>query len=65
MFMRTVQQNMFLVLNRVPVTFVTDSELISTIYASGVRGHSEFERKLGEGLKLHLANQKGKRPRKS
>ena len=28
MFMRTVQQNVFLILNRVPVTFVTDSELI-------------------------------------
>jgi len=27
-FMRTVQQNMFLILNRVPVTFVTDPELI-------------------------------------
>jgi SET domain-containing protein len=28
MFMRTVQQNVFLVLNRVAVTFVTDPELI-------------------------------------
>jgi len=28
MFMQTVQQNVFLILNRVPVTFVTDSELI-------------------------------------
>ena len=28
MFMRTVQQNMFLILNSVPVTFVTDPELI-------------------------------------
>ena len=28
MFMRTVQQNMFLILNSVPVTFVTDIELI-------------------------------------
>ena len=28
MFMRTVQQNEFLILNRVPVTFVTDPELI-------------------------------------
>jgi hypothetical protein len=28
MFMRTVQQNVFLILNRVPVTFVTDPELI-------------------------------------
>jgi hypothetical protein len=27
-FMRTVQQNVFLILNRVPVTFVTDPELI-------------------------------------
>jgi hypothetical protein len=26
-FMRTVQQNVFLILNRMPVTFVTDSEL--------------------------------------
>ena len=28
MFMRTVQQNVFLILNRVPVTIVTDPELI-------------------------------------
>ena len=28
MFMRTVQQNVFLILNRVPVRFVTDTELI-------------------------------------
>jgi hypothetical protein len=28
MFMRTVQQIVFLILNRVPVTFVTDPELI-------------------------------------
>jgi hypothetical protein len=28
MFMRTVQQNVFLILNRVPVTPVTDPELI-------------------------------------
>ena len=28
MFMRTVQQNEFLILNRVPVTFVTDPEFI-------------------------------------
>jgi len=28
MFMRTVQQNVFLILNRVAVTFVTDPELI-------------------------------------
>ena len=28
MFMRTVQQNVFLILNRLPVTFVTDPELI-------------------------------------
>jgi len=28
MFMRTVQQNVFLILNRVLVTFVTDPELI-------------------------------------
>ena len=28
MFMRTVQQSVFLILNRVPVTFVTDPELI-------------------------------------
>jgi len=28
MFMRTVQQNVFHILNRVPVTFVTDPELI-------------------------------------
>jgi hypothetical protein len=28
MFMRTVQQNVFLILNSVPVTFVTDPELI-------------------------------------
>jgi hypothetical protein len=28
MFMRTVQQNVFLILNRVPVTFVTDPELM-------------------------------------
>ena len=28
MFTQTVQQNMFLILNRVPVTFVTDPELI-------------------------------------
>jgi hypothetical protein len=28
MFMRTVQQNVFLILNRVPVKFVTDPELI-------------------------------------
>jgi len=28
MFMRTVQQNMFLILNSVPVTSVTDPELI-------------------------------------
>jgi len=27
-FMQTVQQNVFLILNRVPVTFVTDPELI-------------------------------------
>ena len=27
-FMRTVQQNVFLILNRVPVRFVTDTELI-------------------------------------
>jgi hypothetical protein len=27
-FMRTVQQSVFLILNRVPVTFVTDPELI-------------------------------------
>jgi hypothetical protein len=27
MFMRTVQQNVLLILNSVPVTFVTDSEL--------------------------------------
>ena len=27
-FMRTVQQNVFLILNRVPFTFVTDPELI-------------------------------------
>jgi len=28
MFMRTVQQNVFLILNSVPVTSVTDPELI-------------------------------------
>jgi len=28
MFMRTVQQNVFLILNRVPVTFATDPQLI-------------------------------------
>ena len=28
MFMQTVQQNVFLILNSVPVTFVTDPELI-------------------------------------
>jgi len=28
MFMWTVQQNVFLILNKVPVTFVTDPELI-------------------------------------
>ena len=28
MFMRTVQQNVYLILNRVPVTFVTGPELI-------------------------------------
>jgi hypothetical protein len=28
MFMKTVQRNVFLILNRVPVTFVTDPELI-------------------------------------
>jgi len=28
MFMRTVQHNVFLILNRVPVTFVTNPELI-------------------------------------
>ena len=28
MFMRTVEQNVFLILNRVPVTFVKDPELI-------------------------------------
>ena len=28
MIMRTVQQNVFLILNRVPVTFVTNSELV-------------------------------------
>ena len=28
MFMRTVQQDVFLILNRVPVIFVTDPELI-------------------------------------
>jgi hypothetical protein len=28
MFMRTVQQNVFLILNRVPVTCATDPELI-------------------------------------
>ena len=28
MFMRAVQQNVFLILNRVPVTYVTDPELI-------------------------------------
>ena len=28
MFMRTVQQNVFLILSRVPVTYVTDPELI-------------------------------------
>jgi hypothetical protein len=28
MFMWTVQKNVFLILNRVPVTFVTDPELI-------------------------------------
>jgi len=31
MFMRTVQQNVFLILNRVPVTFVTDPELRSSL----------------------------------
>ena len=38
-FMRTVQQNVFLILNRVPVTaFVTDSELIRP--SSPVMTHS-------------------------
>ena len=30
MFMRTVQQNVFLILSRVPVTFVIDPELMLT-----------------------------------
>jgi hypothetical protein len=32
MFMRTVQQDVFLILNRVPVTFVTDPELIRPFF---------------------------------
>jgi len=31
LFMRTVQQNVFLILDRVPVTFVTDPELIRSL----------------------------------
>jgi hypothetical protein len=55
MFMRTVQQNVFLILNRVPVTFVTDPELI--IPSIPVMTHSLDQevvaRQKGEGKKVH------------
>ena len=56
MFMRTVQQNVFLILNRVPVTFVTDPELIRpsipVICYDAFFGPESFGQK-GEGKKVH------------
>ena len=55
MFMRTVQQNVFLILNRVPVTFVTDPELIYKAFYScydAFFGPESYGQK-GEGKKVH------------
>jgi hypothetical protein len=48
-FMRTVQQNVFLILNRVPVTFVTDLELIRP----SIPVMTQSLDQKGEGKKLH------------
>ena len=52
MFMRTVQQNVFLILNSVPATSVTDFELIRP--SIPVMTHSGLEScgQLGEGKKV-------------
>jgi hypothetical protein len=50
MFMLTVQRNVFLILNRVPVTFVTDPELIRPFYScyDAFFGPESYDQK-GEG----------------
>jgi hypothetical protein len=55
MFMQTVQKNVFLILNRVPVTFVTDPELIrlSISYMTHPLIGSESYGQKGEGKKVH------------
>jgi hypothetical protein len=56
MFMRTVKQNVSLILNRVPaVTFITDPELIHKAFYScydAFFGPESYGQK-GEGKKVH------------
>jgi hypothetical protein len=56
MLMRAVQQNVFLILNIVPVTLATDPELIKPSIL--VMTHSSLDQKVihgqkGEGKKVH------------
>jgi hypothetical protein len=53
MLMRTVQQNVFLILNRVPVTFVTDPELIRPSIPVMTHFGPESYGQKGEGKKVH------------
>jgi hypothetical protein len=55
MFMRTVQQNVFLILNRVPVTFVTDPELIRPSFpvVAHFLDQKDNGQKGEEGKKVH------------
>jgi hypothetical protein len=55
MFMWTVQQFVFLILNRVPVTFVTDPELMRPfipINYDAFLGPESYGQ-IGEGKKVH------------
>jgi hypothetical protein len=52
MLMRAVQQNVFLILNRVPATFVTDPELIWLSIPDAFFGPESYGQK-GEGKKVH------------
>jgi superoxide dismutase len=52
LFMRTVQQNVFLILNRVPVTFVTNPELIRP--SNPVMTHSLDQKVMARKAKARL-----------
>ena len=55
MFMWTVQQFVFLILNRVPVTFVTDPELMRPFIPINYDAFfgPESDGQKGEGKKVH------------